>query len=101
MTDDTILLFSFLVAVSAKTIRAAFDRGRRPRTTLGDRTMGQLGFFDADKRLEAISAKGDPLETIDRVVRFASFLMTPAKDKKSDAGRKPTDVIVCFGCWCC
>ena len=28
--------------------------------------MGQLGFFDADKRLEALSAKGDPLEAIDR-----------------------------------
>jgi hypothetical protein len=25
--------------------------------------MGQLGFFDADKRLAAMSAKGDPLET--------------------------------------
>jgi hypothetical protein len=35
--------------------------------------MGQLGFFDADKRLAAISAKGDPLEMIDRVVPFESF----------------------------
>ena len=26
--------------------------------------MAQLGFFDADKRLEALSAKGDPLEAI-------------------------------------
>ena len=24
--------------------------------------MGQLGFFDADKRLEVLSARGDPLE---------------------------------------
>ena len=24
--------------------------------------MGQFGFFDADKRLAVISAKGDPLE---------------------------------------
>ena len=61
--------------------------------------MGQLGFFDADKRLAAISAKGDPLEMIDRVVPFESFraeieavVLTPAKDKKSNAGRKPTDV---------
>ena len=30
--------------------------------------MGQLGFFDAGKRLEALSAKGDPLEAIDRLV---------------------------------
>src|ERR1035441_1167651 len=65
--------------------------------------MGQLGFFDADKRLEAISAKGDPLEMIDRVVPFDSFradieavVLTPADDKKSSAGRKPIDVIVMF-----
>ena len=65
--------------------------------------MGQLGFFDVDKRLAAISAKGDPLEMIDRVVPFESFraeieavVLTPAKDKKSNAGRKPTDVIVMF-----
>ena len=27
--------------------------------------MGQLGFFDAEKRLAALSAKGDPLEAIE------------------------------------
>ena len=26
--------------------------------------MAQMGFFDADKRLAALSAKGDPLEAI-------------------------------------
>ena len=36
-------------------------------------TMGQFGVFDADKRLAVISAKGDPLEMIDRVVPFESF----------------------------
>jgi len=35
-------------------------------------TMGQFGFFDADKRLAAISAKGDPLEMIAGVVPFES-----------------------------
>ena len=30
--------------------------------------MGQLGFFDADKRLQALSARGDPLEAIARLV---------------------------------
>ena len=35
--------------------------------------MGQFSFFDTDKRLAAISAKGDPLEMIDRVVPFESF----------------------------
>ena len=59
---------------------------------------------DADKRLAVISAKGDPLEMIDRVVPFESFcaeieaaVLTPAKEeKKSSAGRKPIDVIVMF-----
>jgi IS5 family transposase len=65
--------------------------------------MGQLGFFDADKWLAAISAKGDPLEMIDRVVPFESFraeieaaVLTPADAKKSNAGRKRIDVIVMF-----
>src|SRR5471030_1104915 len=65
--------------------------------------MGQFGFFDADKRLAVISAKGDPLEMIDRVVPFESFraeieaaTLTPASKKKSNAGRKPIDVIVMF-----
>jgi hypothetical protein len=65
--------------------------------------MGQLGFFDADKRLAAISAKGDPLEMIDRLVPFERFraeieavVLTPTEDKKSSAGRKPIDVIVMF-----
>jgi IS5 family transposase len=65
--------------------------------------MGQLGFFDADKRLAAISAKGDPLEMIDRVVPFESFraeieaaVLTPADEKRSNAGRKRIDVIVMF-----
>src|SRR5258705_839043 len=65
--------------------------------------MGQFGFFDADKGLGVISAKGDPLEMIDRVVPFESFraeieaaTLTPASEKKSNAGRKPIDVIVMF-----
>ena len=65
--------------------------------------MGQLGFFDAEKRLAAISAKGDPLEMIDRVVPFESYraeieaaVLTPVTEKKSNAGRKPIDVIVMF-----
>jgi hypothetical protein len=38
--------------------------------------MAQLGFFDADKRLEALSAKGDPLEAIDRLVPWEVKLAT-------------------------
>ena len=58
--------------------------------------MGQLGFFDADKRLEALSARGDPLEAIDHLVPWESFraeieamVLTPDELKKSSAGRKP------------
>ena len=65
--------------------------------------MGQFGFFDADRRLAAITAKGDPLEMIAGVVPFESFraeieaaVLTPVSDKKSSAGRKPIDVVVMF-----
>jgi transposase, IS5 family len=63
--------------------------------------MGQLGFFDADGRLAALSAKGDPLEAIDRLVPWESFradieavVLTPDEMRKSSAGRKPVDAIV-------
>jgi transposase, IS5 family len=66
-------------------------------------TMGQFGFFDADRRLAAITAKGDPLEMIAGVVPFESFraeieaaVLTPVSEKKSAAGRKPIDVVVMF-----
>jgi IS5 family transposase len=65
--------------------------------------MGQFGFFDTDRRLAAITAKGDPLEMIARVVPFESFraeieaaVLTPVNEKKSTAGRKPIDVMVMF-----
>lgn len=35
--------------------------------------MAQLGFFDADRRLAALSAKGDPLEAIGALVPWESF----------------------------
>jgi IS5 family transposase len=65
--------------------------------------MGQLRFFDAERRLAALSAKGDPLEAIDRLVPWESFrtdieavVLTPEDEKKSSAGRKPIDAIVLF-----
>jgi Transposase domain (DUF772) len=61
------------------------------------------GFFDADRQLAAITAKGDPLEMIARVVPFESFraeieaaVLPPVGEKKSTAGRKPIDVVVMF-----
>src|SRR4249920_3064592 len=63
--------------------------------------MGQLGFFDADKRLQALSARGDPLEAIDHLVPWESFraeieavVLTPDELRKSSAGRKPFDAIL-------
>ena len=67
--------------------------------------MGQFGFFDADKRLAVISAKGDPLEMIDRVVPFESFraeieatTLTPGRAKR---GATPAASrlmsLLCFG----
>ena len=65
--------------------------------------MGQFGFFDANDRLEALSAKGDPLEAIAALVPWESFradieavVLTPAAEKKSPAGRKPIDAMVMF-----
>ncbi len=65
--------------------------------------MGQFGFFDANNRLAALSAKGDPLEAIDWLVPWESFretieavVLTPDDTKKSKAGRKPIDAMVMF-----
>ena len=68
-----------------------------------ERVMGQTGFFDVERRLEAISAKGDPLETIKKIVRWEDFRAdiesvteTKPEERKSNAGRKPYDTILKF-----
>ena len=65
--------------------------------------MGQPGFFDLDKRLEAISAKGDPLEALNAVIPFETFraeieavVRLAPEERKSNAGRKPFDAIMMF-----
>src|SRR2546428_8249954 len=65
--------------------------------------MGQKGFFDLERRLDALSAKGDPLETIEATVPWEAFrtdieAVTESKpeEKKSNAGRKPYDAILKF-----
>jgi transposase, IS5 family len=65
--------------------------------------MAQLTFFDADKRLAALSKQGDPLEAIARLVPWEEFrceieavVLTAEVDKKSTAGRKPIDALVMF-----
>src|ERR1700680_814694 len=66
-------------------------------------TMGQFGFFDAHRRLGAITAKGDPLEMIGRVVPLESFrpeieagVLPRLSERKTSPGRKPIDVMVMF-----
>src|SRR6266404_5117596 len=68
-----------------------------------ERVMGQKGFFDVERRLEAISALGDPLETIKKIVPWDDFRTdieavteTKPEERKSNAGRKPYDTILKF-----
>jgi IS5 family transposase len=68
-----------------------------------ERVMGQKGFFDVERRLEAISANGDALETIKKMVRWEDFRAdieavteTKPEERKSNAGRKPYDTILKF-----
>src|SRR5437773_9162729 len=67
------------------------------------RVMGQKGFFDVERRLEAISAMGNQLETMRKNVRLEDFRAdiqavteTKADERKSNAGRKPYDTILKF-----
>src|SRR5215813_3867458 len=68
-----------------------------------ERVMGQKGFFDFERRLEAISALGDPLETIKKIVPWEDFRTdieavteTKPEERKSNAVRKPYDTILKF-----
>jgi len=62
--------------------------------------MMQLGLFDWQNRFEKLDKNGDPLVKLNKVVPWNNF--RPAleklrdKDKKSNAGAKPYDVIVMF-----
>src|SRR5258705_2845999 len=67
------------------------------------RVMGQKGFFDVERRLAAISSKGDPLEAIKKIVRWEDFRAdieaeteTEPRERKSNAGRKPYDALLKF-----
>ena len=65
--------------------------------------MGQLGFYDLDKRLKALSAKGDALEALNALIPFESFraeieavVRLAPEARKSNAGRKPFDAVMMF-----
>jgi transposase, IS5 family len=61
------------------------------------------GLFDVECRREAISAKGDPLETIKKIVPWEDFRAdiegvteTKPEERNSNAGRKPSAAILKF-----
>ena len=65
--------------------------------------MGQPGFFDLEKRLQSLSAKGDPLEVISAIVSWESFrvqietaVCASSDARKSNAGRKAYDAVLKF-----
>ena len=62
--------------------------------------MSQAGFFDFDDRLAQLNAQGNPLQMIEKAVDFEAFRPILArvreKPRKSNAGRKPYDVVLMF-----
>jgi len=62
--------------------------------------MSQAGFFDFEDRLAQLNAQGNPLHTLEQAVDFEAFRPTlervREKPRKSNAGRKPFDVVMMF-----
>ena len=65
------------------------------RIRWSERVMGQKGFFDFERRLEVISGKGDPLQTIKKIVPWEDFRAdieavteTKPEQRKSNAGQQ-------------
>lgn len=62
--------------------------------------MGQRSFFDVENRLQSVSKMGDPLERLAATIPWESFRPLLArvheKERKSNAGRKPIDVVLMF-----
>ena len=61
---------------------------------------GQPGFFDGDERLRALSAAGDPLERLARVMDFELFRAdleaVLARSDRAKGGRPPYDPVLMF-----
>ena len=65
--------------------------------------MAQMGFFDLSDHYASLDAKKDPMIEINAVVPWDAFRpllkrvwRKPDEDRKSRAGRKPTDVVLMF-----
>ena len=61
---------------------------------------GQPGFFDAEERLKVLSASGDPLERLSKVVDFAQFRpdleAALVRADRARGGRPPYDAVLMF-----
>jgi hypothetical protein len=60
---------------------------------------GQPGFFDRDRRYAALSAAGDPLERLARVIDFEVFrpeLETALARSERAKGGRPYDAVLMF-----
>ena len=61
---------------------------------------GQPGFFDLDERRKALSAAGDPLERLAKVVDFEQFRpdleAALARTDRAKGGRPPYDAVLMF-----
>ena len=53
--------------------------------------MGQIGLFDLENRLKELSEMGDPLEIINRAIRWKNF--RPVIDKVFAKNGKATPVV--------
>lgn len=62
--------------------------------------MDQIGIFDYQDRLAEISKAGDPLELLKEKIDWAAFnptlLLAKARERKSNAGRKPFPFLLMF-----
>lgn len=62
--------------------------------------MSQAGFFDFAQRKDQLDAHGNPLRVLEDAIDFEAFRPTLAtvrdKHRKSNAGRKPYDVVLMF-----
>lgn len=62
--------------------------------------MQQPGFFDLEERHAQLSKHGDPLEALNATIPWSSFRPVLKKvqrrERKSNAGRKPYDLILMF-----
>lgn len=62
--------------------------------------MSQSGFYDFEARLDHLNAHGNPLQVLDDAIDFEAFRPTLEtirdKPRKSNAGRRPYDVVLMF-----